>query len=245
MNYIHHLNKVFELFYEDNRLNTAHISLYMALFQYWNMNRFKNPITIHRAELMKASKIGSVNTYVKALKELGSWQYLEYKPSYNPHRGSTVNLYTFDKAELTGSNTTHELLPITQVIPLINVNKLNNKPIKLEGEHPHSNENLKNGFDEFESNSGESDSVKKAFIIPNETQVSLFFKEEKYPEVEAKKFFNYFESNGWKVGGKTPMKDWKAAARNWMLNAQKFSKPQIVKKNGLNSDPNKDYSEPL
>lgn len=28
-------------------------------------------------------------------------------------------------------------------------------------------------------------------------------------------FFDHFTSNGWKVGGKTPMKDWHAAARNW------------------------------
>lgn len=28
------------------------------------------------------------------------------------------------------------------------------------------------------------------------------------------KFFNHYESNGWKVG-KNPMKDWKAAVRNW------------------------------
>jgi hypothetical protein len=32
---------------------------------------------------------------------------------------------------------------------------------------------------------------------------------------EAEKFFDYFSSNGWKVGGRSPMKDWKAAARNW------------------------------
>ncbi len=28
-------------------------------------------------------------------------------------------------------------------------------------------------------------------------------------------FFDYFESNGWKVG-RNPMKDWKAAFRNWV-----------------------------
>jgi hypothetical protein len=26
--------------------------------------------------------------------------------------------------------------------------------------------------------------------------------------------FDYYESNGWKVGGKAPVKDWKACARN-------------------------------
>lgn len=35
--------------------------------------------------------------------------------------------------------------------------------------------------------------------------------------VDADKFFNYYESNGWKVG-KNPMKDWKAAIRTWEKN---------------------------
>ena len=35
------------------------------------------------------------------------------------------------------------------------------------------------------------------------------------PGVEAEKFYNHFTSNGWKVGGKAPMKNWKAAAKNW------------------------------
>ena len=38
---------------------------------------------------------------------------------------------------------------------------------------------------------------------------------------ESKKFWNYYESNGWRVG-KNPMKKWDAAARNWMNNANKF-----------------------
>jgi len=32
--------------------------------------------------------------------------------------------------------------------------------------------------------------------------------------VDAMKFYDYYESNGWKVG-KNPMKDWKATIRNW------------------------------
>jgi len=31
-------------------------------------------------------------------------------------------------------------------------------------------------------------------------------------------FWDYYQSNGWKVGGKTPMRDWQAAARRWMRN---------------------------
>jgi hypothetical protein len=32
--------------------------------------------------------------------------------------------------------------------------------------------------------------------------------------VDPERFFNYYTSNGWKVG-KNPMKDWKAAVRSW------------------------------
>ena len=40
--------------------------------------------------------------------------------------------------------------------------------------------------------------------------------------VEGTKFFNFYESNGWKVG-KNPMKDWKAAVRNWESNTQNYT----------------------
>ena len=37
-------------------------------------------------------------------------------------------------------------------------------------------------------------------------------------------FFDFFSSNGWKVSGKAPMKDWKAAFRNWVRNEKKYSR---------------------
>lgn len=39
------------------------------------------------------------------------------------------------------------------------------------------------------------------------------------PEAESQKFFNYYESNGWKVG-RNPMKSWTAAMTNWRANWQ-------------------------
>ena len=42
-------------------------------------------------------------------------------------------------------------------------------------------------------------------------------------ESEAENFYNYYEANGWVQGaGKKPIKNWKAAARNWIRNAKKF-----------------------
>ena len=42
-------------------------------------------------------------------------------------------------------------------------------------------------------------------------------------KIEAEKFFNYYESNGWKVG-KNSMKNWKAAANNWITNSNTYAK---------------------
>jgi len=46
--------------------------------------------------------------------------------------------------------------------------------------------------------------------------ITVYFKELNASTLEAQKFFDYFESNGWKIGGKAPMKNWKAAVRNWI-----------------------------
>ena len=34
-------------------------------------------------------------------------------------------------------------------------------------------------------------------------------------DMDVEAFFDHFTSNGWKVSGRAPMKDWKAALRNW------------------------------
>jgi hypothetical protein len=41
---------------------------------------------------------------------------------------------------------------------------------------------------------------------------------------EAYNFWDHFESNGWLVSGKTPMRDWKASVRKWMRS--EFRKPR-------------------
>lgn len=95
MNYIKHLTGFFEKVATDKTLNPTHVSLYMSLFQFWNCNRFKNPISISRDEVMRISKISSKATYHKCLKNLHSLGYINYEPSYNPFKGSQVYLFNF------------------------------------------------------------------------------------------------------------------------------------------------------
>jgi len=56
--------------------------------------------------------------------------------------------------------------------------------------------------------------------------------------VDAEAFVDFYNSNGWKVG-KNPMKDWKAACRNW--SRRERSKP--VKSGAISSKPSYDINK--
>ena len=56
----------------------------------------------------------------------------------------------------------------------------------------------------------------KKFIKPTIEEIEKYCIERKNG-VNATKFFNYYEANGWKVG-KNSMKNWKAAVRTWEQN---------------------------
>lgn len=280
MNYIKHLTGFFERVVKDKTLNPTHISLYVALFQFWNFNRFKNPISISRDEVMRISKISSKATYHKCLKNLHSLGYIDYQPSFNPFKGSQVFMLNFsedlkpvskqtktknepffeppDEQALNKSCTGNETSSEQAVVPSINyinntnfsndlnLGKRTQKVIaKNEAISQKENQNLKNVDEEEERKSSAKKKEKNEAPIIQE--VEIYFQEQNYPELEAQKFFNYFSSNGWLVGGKTKMIDWQAAARNWMLNTKKFNRygdPEDRAKH-LNTATGKDYSEPL
>ena len=238
VNYIRHLTGFYELIAKDNRLTTAHVSLYMALFQFWNLNRFQNPISISRNEMMDISKIGSTNTYTRCLKELDTYGYIQYLPSFNPLKGSTVNLFDFNKGTDNscdkGSSKATDKACERLVRPSINKRKhINNKTREKE--------NSKNEFPPTQKNKKMKN---QHFTIPDLQEVQSYFLEKQNSQTEAERFFNYFESNGWLVGGKTKMKDWKAAARNWMMRSKEFQKEKQPT-NPLSTNQNKDYSIPL
>lgn len=278
MNYIIHLNKTFAVFCEDERLTPYHVSLYFSLFQYWNMAKFRNPISISRDELMRASKIGSVNTYIRSIKELHSWSYIKYIPSYNPQKGSQVYLYTFDNSSNNSKNNSSDngidishhkgtgktsyKAGETQMIPSINSLNKSNKLKHKKYEHTPSKKSKKS-FSSTTRSSVKGGSKAKRKVAskkiepPTFKEIEIHFIENKWPLLEAEKFFNYYSSNGWLVGGKTPMQNWKSSAKNWMLKADQFSPVPVVsllnprgikgevKPGKLKISNDKNYAEPL
>ena len=265
MNYIRHLTGFYDKIQQDDRLNPTHISLYLALFQFWNLNHFQNPISISRNEMMSLSKISALGTYHKCIKQLQDFGYIEYLPSFNPYKGSLVNLYNFENSEVQRVNgkrvkkqtadeqavNSHHIKIDTGIEQALipsknNINILNNK---------HSVSTQKN-IDELDFQTSEPEKEKlreKKFSKPGLSEIKMYFEEKEADPDDAEKFYNHYESNGWLIGGKSKMKNWQAAARNWMLNSKKFNtviastskQSQNLKPSHLNATTNKSYQDKL
>lgn len=266
MNYILQLTGFFQRVAADNRLNPTHVSLYMAIFQFWNAGHFQNPISISRQELMRFSKISAKATYHKCIKDLHNFGYIQYLPSFNPFKGSLVYLFDLQSGtrlvptpDRTNIETSIEqaLVPYINKENILNENKENgtssindivvkvskNKAVVIEANGKPVSPKA------AEEQQPKATKSKGTDIPPAMEDVLGYFAGQKSTETEANKFFNYFQSNGWKIGGKAPMRDWQAAARNWLLNAAQFSATPTTKQvqniPGVKSGIPKNYSEPL
>ncbi len=293
MNYIRHLTGFYEKIHEDSRLNPTHISLYLALFQFWNLNHFQNPISISRNEMMKLSKIAALGTYHKCIKDLQDFGYIEYLPSFNPYKGSMVHLFNFEDLEMQNLNSYHAKNQTSSeqalnqhhikietgieqaLIPSKNnTNILNNKhrvrtqknidELNYEFSEPEkeklrekkkdfviarrNDEAIYSNVTQSVTLSGVEALQKPGSKIPPEfPEVQMYFEEKDSTKLEAEKFYNHYESNGWLVGGKSKMKNWQAGARNWLLNSKKFNTviASGAKQFHLNATNNKSYQEKL
>ncbi len=88
--YLPQLTKFYIHILNDVRINARHISLYMALFECWNQNRFRNPIHINRNKIMPSAKINGFATYHRCIKDLHQMGYITYHPSFDPRIPSEV-----------------------------------------------------------------------------------------------------------------------------------------------------------
>ncbi|QEM06321.1 hypothetical protein DIU31_023395 [Mucilaginibacter rubeus] len=83
-------SKLLKRMSKDERLNATHVSLFTGLFVHWQRNGYANPFSITRKAMMTFSKIASIATYHKCIKELDEYGYIRYQPSYHPKLGSQV-----------------------------------------------------------------------------------------------------------------------------------------------------------
>jgi hypothetical protein len=65
-----------------------------------------------------------------------------------------------------------------------------------------------------------AEAPKRQETRPTLEEIKNYCREKNY-KINAEQFFNYYESNGWKVGGRAPMKNWKAAVQSWAARDKK------------------------
>ncbi len=80
--------------------------------------------------------------------------------------------------------------------------------------------------DSLKSESKADKPPRPRFTPPSEGEAITYFCGQGSSATEAKSFVDYFTANGWKVGGRACMKDWQAAARNWIRRAGQYGHPQ-------------------
>jgi hypothetical protein len=102
-------------------------------------------------------------------------------------------------------------------------NQKESKLIKINQSESNDNQNnqsfLETGNKKQETGSiKEKDNLKviqkEKFVKPTLEEIKTYFAEKGY-EGESERFYDFYSSKGWMVG-KNPMKDWRAAVRNWV-----------------------------
>lgn len=105
-------------------------------------------------------------------------------------------------------------------------------------------ENMPRTVPKMGQTTNNSPPVQNAKTKPLLSEVEELFQQNGYQTDEAKKFFYHYESNGWLIAGKTPMKDWTSSAHKWILNKPAF-KTAKKSPHDLNTNTDKNYAEPL
>jgi hypothetical protein len=149
---------------------------------------------------MERAKIKSKTTYHNHVRDLDAWGYLIYYPSYHPSRGSKIKL---TRTCLKSGTTT-------------GTQKVQN----LDNSVPKPSQNLVSSY----KHKTKENLNKQPNIIFNENEVTLFFKKNNWPEIEARKFQSYIKSKKWKTD------NWQMLAKifvknNFMLEEPKMTSP--------------------
>ncbi|MFI8377724.1 hypothetical protein [Leeuwenhoekiella sp. NPDC079379] len=207
----------FDFAFISNDVKPVHHAIYFYAIQLNNMLGWKETFGFPASQVMEVTGIASYNTYIKAFRELVDWGVIKLiRKSENQYKANLIALSKFDESidkSLTNSVLNH--MPDQERIKVKNSDSID-KPIP----------------DTYKSTNKEKE---REFIRPTLDEIynEMKFKglNEKRAGRESKNFFDYYESNGWRVG-KVKMKKWKNTVSRWVNNDHNFKSPQISKQNG-------------
>lgn len=185
--------------YEDSA--TFKLFLHLILVANYNDKKFKGE-EIQRGEVVRTYAnlakdsgltIQQVRTALKKLESTGEIKICKHLNTKSTR--VTVLNYTTYQDEEEATNTTS-----TQHQHNINT---------IPTQHQHR--------DKKEKNNKKDKKVNKIFIIPTIQEIYDYAQQIDLNYTECDKFFDYYNSKGWMVG-RSKMKDWQSALRNWQRN---------------------------
>lgn len=111
--------------------------------------------------------------------------------------------------------------------------KGNKNACKNNRKQPNSTENKQNNpnvndnvnANVISSNEDKAKSVSR-FVAPTLDEIQGYCKEKGF-NVDAASIYDHYTANGWVQGKNKPIKDWKAAVRQWARREGEFTKPQL------------------
>lgn len=115
--------------------------------------------------------------------------------------------------------------------PKNNPNSTEKQPAKTSNENENENENENidkkhtNVCKESADKPHKDASKRTAFVAPSLEELRVFISEQGLKNVNPEEFIDHYTANGWRAG-RNPMKDWKAAARNWNRRSPEFNNPK-------------------
>ncbi len=246
INFIRHFNAFYTLVHEHERLRANDISLYMALFQLWNLEHFPVSLIVSRRVVMKLCKIGSLHTYTQCLKRLHNFGLLTYEPSEEIFSRSVVKMLPLEKSgshkhakndtdmcsnKDPGKGSSFDTASVSKLL------YLNNKQIN-------------NFINESKTARPQKKSKDKVEVpaAPELSEVRTYFRAAAQSEKEAELFYYHYKAIGWTMSG-VQILDWTAAAEKWISRIPSIKNKTIENTTsttgGLRSDENKRYDEPI
>ena len=206
MNYISQLNAFWERQSTEGDLSPTAISIYLALLNLNNRCGWKIEFLATYGEVLNLTGIGNNKTYYAAIDKLVEVNLISYRKGKNQFQAASFTIKVlYQKTEEQPLSIAQAGVKHTEEQSLSSVHilkQVNNKNIKTN--------TTKEG---------------SAFAPPSVEEVICFFcYDEQSDEMQAEMFFNHYNSNGWLVGGRAKMKDWKSAAKKWILRSAEFSR---------------------
>jgi hypothetical protein len=202
----------FDFAFEHKEAKVQHTALYLWIVELNNRLGWKSEIGVPTQATMDGLSIGNKQTYYSALRDLEQWGFIRIVEAARNQFSSTivsVSRVEKDTAPTTALDTALTQHSSSTIVGSVLIDKPTNKETNKQ-------RNVKQGFtpptvNEVEGFMSERNAAANSRWIPARVTT------------EAKGFYDYYTSQGWKVG-RNPMRDWQAAARNWMNNAEKYDK---------------------